>query len=41
MMGEAFPDTISRSVDALDGPAKWSAIVVDGLVVEWRVDDIG
>ena len=27
------------SVDALDGPASWSAIVVNGLVLEWCVDD--
>jgi ketosteroid isomerase-like protein len=27
------------SVAALDGPARWRAVVADGLVVEWRVFD--
>jgi ketosteroid isomerase-like protein len=27
------------SVAALAGPARWSAVVADGLVVEWRVFD--
>lgn len=29
------------STPALDGPARWRALVKDGLVVQWQVSDVG
>lgn len=39
---DGIVDVLGRSessVPALDGPARWRAVVADGLVVEWRVFD--
>lgn len=29
------------STPALDGPARWRALVKDGLVLQWQVSDVG